>query len=113
MWRPPRCSPGLTSFSKDGPMRLITSSLRSQLFAAFAAVIVVFGIGVVVSITSVSGVTSSLQTDTTRVKMADTLSKDTYNMQGSQLMATLNDGASAGDHEGDVRNFAGELTAIK
>ena len=40
-------------------MRLITSSLRSQLFAAFAAVIVVFGIGVVVSINSVSGLTSS------------------------------------------------------
>ncbi len=94
-------------------MRLITSSLRSQLFAAFAAVIVVFGIGVVVSINSVSGLTSSLRTDTARVKMADTLSKDTYNMQGSQLMATLNNGASAKDHERDVKNFAGELTALK
>ncbi len=94
-------------------MRLITSSLRSQLFAAFAAVIVVFGIGVVVSISSVSGLTSSLRTDTARVKMADTLSKDTYNMQGSQLMATLNNGASAKDHEGDVNNFASELTALK
>ena len=94
-------------------MRFITSSLRSQLFAAFAAVIVVFGIGVVVSITSVSGLTSSLRTDTTRVKMADTLSKDTYNMQGSQLMATLNNGASAKDHEGDVNNFASELTVLK
>ncbi len=94
-------------------MRLITSSLRSQLFAAFAAVIVVFGIGVVVSINSVSGVTSTLQTDTARVKMADTLSTDTYNMQGSQLMATLNDGASAKDHEGDVQKFATELAALK
>ena len=94
-------------------MRLITSSVRSQLFAAFAAVIVVFGIGVVVSINSVSGLTSSLRTDTARVKMADTLSKDTYNMQGSQLMATLNNGASAKDHERDVKNFAGELTALK
>ena len=94
-------------------MRLITSSLRSQLFAAFAAVIVVFGIGVVVSISSVSGLTSSLRTDTARVKMADTLSKDTYNMQGSQLMATLNNGASAKDHERDVNNFATELAALK
>ena len=94
-------------------MRLITSSLRSQLFAAFAAVIVVFGIGVVVSISSVSGLTSSLRTDTARVKMADTLSKDTYNMQGSQLMATLNNGASAKDHERDVKNFATELAALK
>jgi methyl-accepting chemotaxis protein len=94
-------------------MRLITSSLRSQLLAAFAAVIVVFGIGVVVSITSVSGVTSTLQTDTARVNMADTLSKDTYNMQGSQLMATLNNGASAKDHAGDAQDFADELAALK
>jgi methyl-accepting chemotaxis protein len=94
-------------------MRLITSSLRSQLFAAFAAVIVVFGIGVVVSISSLSSVTNTLQLGTTRVNMADTLSKDTYNMQGSQLMATLNNGASAKDHERDARNFADELTALK
>jgi methyl-accepting chemotaxis protein len=94
-------------------MRLITSSLRNQLFAAFAAVIVVFGIGVVVSVNSLGSVSSSLQAGTTRVKMADALSKDTYNMQGSQLMATLNNGASAADHEGDVRNFSAELTALK
>jgi methyl-accepting chemotaxis protein len=94
-------------------MRLITSSVRSQLFAAFAAVIIVFGIGVVVSINSVSGVTGTLQTGTARVKMADTLSKDTYNMQGSQLMATLNNGVSVKDHEGDVHNFAAELAAVK
>jgi methyl-accepting chemotaxis protein len=94
-------------------MRLITSSLRNQLLVAFAAVIVVFGIGVVVSISSLSSVSNTLQAGTTRVKMADTLSKDTYNMQGSQLMATLNDGASAADHEGDVQNFADELTALK
>src|SRR6185312_9337683 len=97
------CETGLqpgTSFflSKDGPMRLITSSLRTQLFAAFAAVIVVFGIGVVVSISSLSGVSTTLQNGTQRVNMSDTLSKDTYNMQGSQLMATLNNGASAADH---------------
>jgi methyl-accepting chemotaxis protein len=94
-------------------MRLITSSVRSQLFAAFAAVIIVFGIGVVVAINSVSGVTGTLQAGTARVKMTDTLSKDTYNMQGSQLMATLNNGASAKDHEGDVQRFATELTALK
>jgi methyl-accepting chemotaxis protein len=94
-------------------MRLITSSLRNQLFAAFAAVIVVFGIGVVVSVNSLGSVSSSLQAGTTRVKMADALSKDTYNMQGSQLMATLNNGASAADHEGDVQNFSAELTALK
>ncbi|HEY2317338.1 MAG TPA: methyl-accepting chemotaxis protein [Solirubrobacteraceae bacterium] len=94
-------------------MRLITSSLRNQLLVAFAAVIVVFGIGVVVSVNKLSSVSSTLQAGTERVKMADMLSKDTYNMQGSQLMAALNNGASAGDHEGDVRNFAGELSALK
>src|SRR6185437_4767587 len=94
-------------------MRLITSSVRTQLLAGFVAVIVVFGIGVVVSITSLSGVTNTLTNGTTRVKMADTLSKDTYNMQGSQLMATLNNGASAKDHEGDAQTFADELTALK
>jgi methyl-accepting chemotaxis protein len=94
-------------------MRLITSSLRPQLLAAFAAVIVVFGIGVVVSISSLSGVSNTLQNGPARVKLADTLSKDTYNMQGSQLMATLNNGASAKDHERDAKAFADELSALK
>ncbi|MGZ4243807.1 MAG: methyl-accepting chemotaxis protein [Solirubrobacteraceae bacterium] len=94
-------------------MRFITSTLRNQLLAAFAAVIVVFGIGVVVSVTSLSGVSNTLQAGTARVKMADTLSKDTYNMQGSQLMATLNGGASASDHARDVQNFAQELAVLK
>ena len=92
---------------------VFTSSLRTQLLAAFAAVIVVFGIGVVVSISSLSGVSNTLQNGTARVKLADTLSKDTYNMQGSQLMATLNNGASAKDHEGDARKFAAELAILK
>jgi methyl-accepting chemotaxis protein len=94
-------------------MRFITSSLRNQLLAAFAAVIVVFGIGVIVSISSLSGVSSTLQNGTQRVNLSDTLSKDTYNMQGSQLMATLNNGASTADHAGDVRNFSRELSALK
>jgi methyl-accepting chemotaxis protein len=94
-------------------MRLITSSLRNQLLAAFAAVIVVFGVGVVVSITSLSGVSSTLRAGTQRVNLADTLSKDTYNMQGSQLMATLNNGASVRDHAGDVQSFAQELVDLK
>src|SRR5207302_2776673 len=88
-------------------------SLRSQLFAAFAAVTLVFAIGVVVSINSLSSVSKTLQAGTTRVNMADTLSKDTYNMQGSQLMNTLNNGRSATDHAGDVRNFRDELVALK
>ena len=94
-------------------MRLITSSVRTQLLAGFAAVIVVFAIGVAVSVSSLASVTNTLSNGTTRVKMADTLSKDTYNMQGSQLMATLNHGASAKDHARDARNFADELSALK
>jgi methyl-accepting chemotaxis protein len=108
------CASGTTNFSpKDGPMRLITSSLRNQLLAAFAAVIVVFGVGVVLSISSLSSVSNTLQAGTERVKMADALSKDTYNMQGSQLMATLNDGQSAADHAHDVQNFAAELATLR
>ncbi|MFZ1996626.1 MAG: methyl-accepting chemotaxis protein [Solirubrobacteraceae bacterium] len=94
-------------------MHLITSSLRNQLFAAFAAVIVVFGIGVVVSINSLSGVSSTLRAGTQRVDMADTLSRDTYNMQGSELMNTLNNGATASDQARDVQAFADQLTALK
>jgi hypothetical protein len=48
-------------------MRLITSSLRSQLFAGFAAVQVVFAIGVVVAIVHLSSVSSTLRAGTTRV----------------------------------------------
>jgi hypothetical protein len=40
-------------------MRLITSSRRSQLFAGFAAVQVVFAIGVVVATVHLSGVSST------------------------------------------------------
>jgi methyl-accepting chemotaxis protein len=94
-------------------MRLITSSLRNQLIAAFTAVIVVFGVGVVVSINSLSGVSNTLRAGTQRVNMADTLSKDTYNMQGSELMNTLNNGATASDQARDVQAFADELAALK
>jgi methyl-accepting chemotaxis protein len=94
-------------------MRIITSSLRSQLFAAFAAVQIVFAIGVVVAIAHLSGVTRTLETGTQRVKMADALKVDAYNMQGSQLMDTLDNGTSASDHAGDVRLFAGDLANLK
>jgi methyl-accepting chemotaxis protein len=94
-------------------MRLITSSLRSQLFAGFAAVQVVFAIGVVVAIADLSGVTSTLETGTARVNMADTLNVDAYNMQGSQLMDTLDNGTSAADHAGDVQRFAADLAKLK
>jgi hypothetical protein len=100
-------------FSISGPHAPHYILLRNQLLVAFAAVIVVFGVGVVVAIAHLGSVSNTLQNGTERVKMADALSKDTYNMQGSQLMATLNNGASAGDHEGDVQRFAEELTAVK
>jgi methyl-accepting chemotaxis protein len=94
-------------------MRLITSSLRGQLFAAFAAVQVVFAIGVVIAIAHLSGVTNTLETGTQRVNMADSLNVNAYNMQGSQLMDTLDNGSSASDHAGDVRLFAADLAKVK
>jgi methyl-accepting chemotaxis protein len=93
-------------------MRLITSSLRSQLFAGFALVIAVFGIGVVVAITQLSSITHRLDNGTARVDLADQLSIDTYNMQGSQLMTVLGGGAGAADHAGDVQLFRKTLTAL-
>jgi methyl-accepting chemotaxis protein len=94
-------------------MRLISSSLRSQLFAGFAAIVVVFLIGVILAVADLSSVTSTLRAGTARVNMADGLSVDTYNMQGSQLMTTLNHGASAGDAAGDVRQFRTDLAALR
>jgi methyl-accepting chemotaxis protein len=94
-------------------MRLITSSLRAQLFAAFAAVGIVFAIGVVVSIAHLSGITGTLETGTARVKMADTLNVDARTMQGSQLTDTLDNGTSAADHAGDVQLFADALSTLK
>jgi len=94
-------------------MRIITSSLRGQLLAGFAAVTVVFAIGVVVSISSLSSVTSTLRAGTTRARMADQLSIDTYNMQGSQLMnALLGTRVAAADHAGDVQQFHTDLAAM-
>ena len=94
-------------------MRFITSSLRNQLLAGFAAVILVFAIGVVVSVTSLSSVTTTLRAGTTRERLADQLSIDTYNMQGSQLMtALLRTRTQAADHAGDVRQFRADELAL-
>jgi methyl-accepting chemotaxis protein len=93
-------------------MRLLTSSLRSQLFASFALVIAVFGIGVVVTISRLSSITHRLDNGTARVDSADQLSIDTYNMQGSQLMTVLSRGATAADHAGDVQLFRKRFAAL-
>ncbi|HTU97178.1 MAG TPA: methyl-accepting chemotaxis protein [Solirubrobacteraceae bacterium] len=94
-------------------MRLITSSLRAQLFAGFAAVQLLFAIGGVIAIVHISTVSSTLETGTTRIKMVDKLGADTYGMQGSQLMDTLDDGTTAADHLGDVQRFQSDLAALK
>src|ERR1700722_9930066 len=83
-------------------MRLITSSLRTQLLAGFAAVIVVFAVGAVVAISHLSDITGTLRAGTQRVKLADKLSIDTYEMQGSLLMNTLDRGRSSADHADDI-----------
>jgi methyl-accepting chemotaxis protein len=94
-------------------MRLISSSLRAQLFAGFAAVQVVFAIGVVVAIAHVSSISTTLETGTMRAKMIDALSTRTYAMQGSQLLDTVDDGTSAADHLGDVERFGTDLAGLK
>src|SRR6202012_5523103 len=93
-------------------MRIITSSLRSQLFAGFALVIAVFGIGVVVAISRLSSITHRLDNGTAQVNLADQLSIDTYNMQGSQLMTVLGGGAGAVDHAGDFQLFRSTFKAL-
>jgi methyl-accepting chemotaxis protein len=93
-------------------MRLLTSSLRTQLLAAFALVAIVFAVGSVVSVTSLSSVSNTLRAGTNRVKLSDELNIDTYNMQGSQLMNTLNDGKSASDEAADVHQFSNDLAAV-
>src|ERR1700759_3902496 len=94
-------------------MRLITSSLRAQLFAGFAAVQIVVAIGVVVAIAHVSTISSTLENGTTRVKMTDRLGTDTFAMQGSQMMDTVDDGTWAADHLGAVEQFTSDLAALK
>jgi methyl-accepting chemotaxis protein len=93
-------------------MRLITSSLRAQLLAGFAAVTVVFAIGAVVAVSHLSDITGTLRAGTQRVKVADMLSIDTYSMQDSQLMNTLDRGQSSADHAGDIDRFSTDLATV-
>jgi methyl-accepting chemotaxis protein len=94
-------------------MRLISSSLRTQLFAGFTAVQIVFAIGVVVAVSHVSSISSTLETGTAHVKMVGALATDTYDMRSSQLMEAVDDGSSAADHLRDVQQFATALSALK
>ena len=93
-------------------MHLITSSLRTQLLAGFAVVTLVFAIGAVIAIHSLASVTGTLQSGSHRMKLADQLSIDTYDMQGSELMNTLQRGRSARDHAGDVQRFQAGLASV-
>jgi methyl-accepting chemotaxis protein len=93
-------------------MRLIRSSLRAQLFAGFAAVTAVFLVGVVVFVSSLSSVTGTLDRGTARMRLADQLSTDTYNVQGSQLMNVLTNGARAANHANDLRALRANLALL-
>ena len=87
-------------------------SLRVKLFGAFAVVVIVFAIGVVVAITSLSSVDSTWHQGATRIKLAETVSADAYNMQGSQLINTLTGGKEIANHNGDVQLFATDLAKL-
>ncbi|HYZ80358.1 MAG TPA: HAMP domain-containing methyl-accepting chemotaxis protein, partial [Solirubrobacteraceae bacterium] len=58
-------------------------------------------------------ISNTLQAGTARVKMVDALSTDTYGMQGSLLLSTLDGARYAADHQGDVRRFASDLSALR
>jgi methyl-accepting chemotaxis protein len=93
-------------------MRTITSSLRSQLLAGFALVTIVFAVGAVISMSKLSSLSSTLQAGATRIDLADMVSVDAYNMQGSQLMNALTNGAQASNHAGDVQLFQSALATL-
>jgi methyl-accepting chemotaxis protein len=92
-------------------MRLITSSLRNQLLAGFALVTLVFVIGAAISISSLASLTGTMSSGAVRQSLADQLSADTYNMQGSQLMNTLTNGARA-SRQADLQLFHTTLAAL-
>jgi methyl-accepting chemotaxis protein len=93
-------------------MRVVTSSLRAQLFAGFAAVTVVFAVGAVIAISSLYNVTTTMHVGSRRMKLADQVSVDTYRMDGSQLTSVVNDGASDRRHAADVARFQTDLAAL-
>jgi methyl-accepting chemotaxis protein len=77
-----------------------------------SAVTIVFVIGAVVSVNSLSSMSGTLHAGAGRMKLADEVSIGAYNMQGSQLMNVLLDGAGAANHAGDVQVFAADLAAL-
>jgi hypothetical protein len=93
-------------------VRFITSSLRAQILSAFAAVTLVFAVGAVICLGSLSSLSHTLQAGSNRIDLADQVSVAAYNMQGSQLMNTLSNGAQASNHAGDVRAFESALAAL-
>jgi methyl-accepting chemotaxis protein len=93
-------------------VRFISSSLRNQLLAGFAVVTAVFVIVAVVSVANLVSISSTLTAGSTRIQLADAVSTATYNMQGSQLMDVLTNGAKASDHAGDVQAFETALAAL-
>ena len=93
-------------------MRFVTSSLRNQLLLAFGLVTGVFMIGAIVAVINLSSLSSTLTSGAQRINLADTVGTLTYNMQGSQLMNALTNGANGSNHAGDVRAFEAGLTAL-
>ncbi len=94
------------------PTNMIRSSLRVQMLCGFALVVIVFTVGSILAINSLASVSSTLRSGAARGSLADQLSTDAYNMQGSQLMNTMSNGAQAANHASDVQLFRSTLAQI-
>ncbi len=93
-------------------MKLVTSSLRNKLLIAFAVVTAVFAAGSVVAVVNLTSLATKLTAGSQRIDLADRVSIATYNMQGSQLMNTLTNGAQASNHAGDIQGFDAALAKL-
>jgi methyl-accepting chemotaxis protein len=92
--------------------RLVTSSVRSQLLAGFLAVIVAFGIALVIAISGISSVSSTVRKGYSAAAQAQEASASARNMSGSALMNAITGGKDRANHESDVAAFRTVLAQL-
>ena len=92
--------------------RLVTSSVRSQLLAGFLAVIVAFGIALVIAISGISSVSSTVRKGYGAAAQAQEASASARNMAGSALLNALTGGKEQANHESDVAGFRTVLAQL-
>jgi methyl-accepting chemotaxis protein len=97
------------------PFHFIGSSLRNQLLAGFAVVIVFLAAGAVVSVSSIGSIAAGTHRDVDEAVQAGVVTSDTYNMQGSEMMIVLTGASPAelANHAGDVKQFVDDLEALE